>query len=143
MSKTISYRNRLPMDVEERIRLKTMQGKVGYKIKKFQVISQAPGAASHELVAKIRLTADPNVGPTVDFSDSDVLACCFQMDQEVGNDVIIVDTEVFNQDIFVQIGSANGSTVEANYYLELEAMSLNDLQATQLTLKNIRTVLSS
>ena len=142
MSKKISYKNRLPMDVEERIRLKTIQGKVGYKIKKFQIISQAPGAASHELVGKIRLTPDPNVGPTVDFSDGDLLACSFQMDQEVGNDVIIVDTEIFNQDIFVQIGSANSSSVEANYYIELEAMSITDIEATMLTLKNIRSVTS-
>ena len=130
------------MGIEERIRLKTIKGEVGYKINKFQIVSKEPGVASHELVGKIRLSSDSNVGPTIDFSDNDLLACAFHMDLEVGSDVIIFDNEIFNQDVFVQLASASGSTVEGNYYIELETMALSDVQSTQLTLKNLRSITS-
>ena len=48
----------------------------------------------------------------------------------------------FNQDIYVNITDISGSTVPANYYIELETIPLSDIQATQLTLKNIRTITS-
>jgi len=133
-----TFRGKLPIDVEEKIHLSTSDGLTGYRIKQFKIISSQPGVASHELVGKVRLTADPNVGPTVDFNDTDLLAAVFHMDLEVGTDVIIFDQETFNQDIFVQIGSANGSTVPANFYIELEQMKLDLNHSTYITIKNIR-----
>ena len=37
---------------------------------------------------------------------------------------------------------ASGNTVPGNYYIEVETMELSDVQATQLTLKNIKTITS-
>jgi hypothetical protein len=58
------------------------------------------------------------------------------------NQIIIFDNEKFNQDIFVNITDAAGETTPANYYIEVEAMPLSDLQSTQLTLKSLRTLTS-
>ena len=133
-----SFKGKLAIDVEEKIHLSTNDGFTGYRIKQFKIVSSQPGVASHELVGKVRTTPDPNIGPEVDFNDTDLLAAAFHMDLEVGTDVIIFDNETFNQDIFVQLGSANGSTIPANFYLELEQFKIDLNASTFHTLKNIR-----
>ena len=146
MSKTISYKGKVNIDVEEQIRLKTNTGKTGYKITKFQILSTTPGVNSHELVGKVTSVPDPNVGPTVDLSNSDVLAVAYHTDLGNANvatsDSIIIDNAVVNQDVFVQIGNATGGTTPANYYIEMETMPLNDMEQTKLTLQSVRQLLS-
>jgi hypothetical protein len=147
MSKTISYRGTLPMGQEERISLATIQGKVGYKITKFQILSSTPGVGNHEFVAKITKVKDPNIGPVVNFTDADLLAAIYYAENATtGNaeapQTIIFDNEKFNQDIFINITDASGGTVECNYYFELETMNLSELETTMLTLKSLRTVTS-
>ena len=43
-----SFRGQIAMGGQETIRLSTNQGTVGYKIKKFRLMSSAPGTASVE-----------------------------------------------------------------------------------------------
>ena len=147
MSKTISFRGALPIGEQDRIRLKTNNGKVGYKITKFQVITTTPGGGSTEMIGQIFKTDQTgNITTTVDFTDSDLLAMAFYQDgatiDNTQNTTVIFDNEKFNQDIFVNITDASGSTVPGNYYIELEAMSLTDLETTMLTLQSIRQVTS-
>ena len=145
MSKTISYRGTLPMGEQNRIRLKTNTGKTGYKITKFQILSNTPGAASSEFIAKITKTDQTgSIAATVNFTDADLLACAYlQENASVSvpqSETIIFDNEKFNQDIFINITDASGGTVECNYYIELETMALSDLETTYLTLQSIRTI---
>ena len=145
MSKTISYRGILPLGEQDRIRLKTINGKVGYKITKFQIIVTTPGAATSEMIGQIFKTDQTgNITTTVDFSDKDLLAMAFYQDgatiDNTQNMTVIFDNEKFNQDIFVNITDASGSTVPGNYYIELEAMSLSDLESTMLTLQSLRSI---
>lgn len=145
MSKTISYRGKLPIGEQDRIRLKTINGKVGYKITKFQIIVTTPGAATSEMIGQIFKTDQTgNITTTVDFSDKDLLAMAFYQDgstiDNTQNMTVIFDNEKFNQDIFVNITDASGSTVPGNYYIELEAMSLSDLESTMLTLQSLRSI---
>ena len=146
MSKTISYKGTLNIGLEERIRLKTIKGKKGYKITKFQILGTTPGQANVEYVGKITKVKDPNIGPTVKFTDADLLAVAYYQDNE-GTDkpmsnIIIFDNEMFNQDIFINITDASSGTVPCNYYIELETMELSEIETTMLTLKNLRTVTS-
>ena len=145
MSKTISFRGTLPIGEQDRIRLKTNNGKVGYKITKFQVITTTPGGATSEMIGQIFKTDQTgNITTTVDFSDKDLLAMAFYQDgatiDNTQNMTVIFDNEKFNQDIFVNITDASGSTVPGNYYIELEAMSLSDLESTMLTLQSLRSI---
>ena len=143
MNKTIAYRGKLDIDTEDRIKLSTLNGKTGYKINKFQIISTTPGGSNAELVGKIKNKSDNNIGPAVDFSDSELLAVSYLADRttnEGSAETIIFDNKKFNQDIFVAISDATSGTVPANYYIELEAMSLTDLESTFLTLQNIKTI---
>ena len=148
MSRTISYRGRIAIDTQAKINLKTNKGKIGYKIKKFSIISQTPGVSAGtgtELVCKIYSSSQENaVSTTVDFTEGDLLAVAYNKEgvaaSQAGYEVIIFDNAVTNQNIFVTMADASGNTIEANYYIELEAKPINDLEATMLTLQSIKTI---
>ena len=53
MSRIITYKGKLNIDTEDRIKLSTLDGKTGYKINKFQIISTTPGTGNKELIGKI------------------------------------------------------------------------------------------
>tara|TARA_R110002110_G_C13423770_1_gene714673 strand:- start:536 stop:976 length:441 start_codon:yes stop_codon:yes gene_type:complete len=145
MSKKLSYRGRLDIGTEQRITLRTMKGKVGYKITKFQLVSNTPGIGVQEFVGKITKIKDPNIGATVDFTDSNLMACAVQSTHSSNlllTETVIFDNEITNQDIFVNITDAAGGTVQCNYFIELETMELSDVESTQLTLKSLRTIAS-
>jgi hypothetical protein len=146
MSKTLSFKGQLPVGLEDHIRLKTLKGKTGYRIKQFQIIGATPGVAAAEYVGKITKVKDPNISSVINFTDADLMAVSYTQETTSSsggiNQVIIFDNEITNQDIFVNITDASGATVACNYYIELETLTLTDIQSTQLTLKNLRTVAS-
>jgi hypothetical protein len=145
MSKKISYRGIIDAGLQQKIKLATKNGKTGYRITKFQIISPDPGTSSVELIAKI-YTKDQtgNISNDIDFSESDLLAAAHfsanGSSQTYPEDMVVIfDNEVFNQDIYVTATDDAGSS-RTNFYLELETMALSDSQSTQLTLKNLRTI---
>tara|TARA_Y100001963_G_C6515902_1_gene324283 strand:+ start:128 stop:574 length:447 start_codon:yes stop_codon:yes gene_type:complete len=146
MSKMITFKGVVPMGEQEKIKLSTINGKTGYKINKFMIMSTEPGGAQHaEVVAKIfKTNQSGSVSALVDFTDNDLLAAVYYQDDNTQANVssvdIILDQVVFNQDIFITMQDADGKTQPFNYYLELEAMNIGDLEATYLTLQNIRDI---
>jgi hypothetical protein len=148
MSKTISFRGTLPIGEQDRIRLRTIKGKVGYKITKLQIINKTPGTTVNPaLVAKI-YTKDQtgSITSTIDFTESDLIATAFYTQATASNTVsfetVIFDNAVVNQDIFIYATDPSGATDPCNYYIELETMPLSDIETTQLTLKSIRNLTS-
>ena len=146
MSKKLSYRGSIPEGLTERIKLATLNGKRGYRITKFQTLASAPGASDYETTTKIYSKKQASGSTGIDFTESDLLAVSYIEDNGdpayPGNQFLaIFDNEVFNQDIFVTTASVTG-TNPTNYYLELETIALSDTQATQLTLKSLRTLAS-
>jgi hypothetical protein len=150
MSKKISFRGTLPVGEQDRINLKTNTGKVGYKVTKFKLMETNPGNVDHEFVGKIFKTdqeATNSIDGQVQVTDNDLIAAIYLKTESSGGsgvyqETLIFDNEVFNQNIFVTIADNSGSVEPCNYYIELETMSLSDLQATQLTLQNIRNITS-
>jgi hypothetical protein len=147
MSKKISYRGIIDAGLQQRIKLATLNGKRGYKITKFQIISPDPGTSSVELIAKVYSKDQTgSISNDIDFTEGDLLAVAhFSANgsaQTYPEDMVVIfDNEVFNQDIYVTATDDSGSS-KTNFYLELETMSLSDIQSTQLTLKNLRTIAS-
>jgi hypothetical protein len=141
----ISFRGQLDMGVIERIPLSTIRGLIGYKVKKFQLMSSRPGVMDVEYVGTIFKTNDPtNITIEPDFSDNRLVAAIYYQDHNniaypASTDVIF-DLEKFNQDIFVSISDAAGGTVRCNYYIELEQMTLDLNEQTVATLKDIRNI---
>ena len=138
-----TFRAQLTDDAQERIRLQTIKGKVGYRIIKFQGVPKAPMTFDQEDVLKIYKTNQSSIDGVINFSDSDLLAVCivkYAADSAVtsiGNTVIF-DNEIFNQDIYVTHEDVGAGGRDCNYYLELEVIPLDDAGAEYTTLKDMR-----
>ena len=147
MSKKLSFKGKLDEGLVEKIKLSTLNGKRGYRITKFQTMITTPGVGGdYVAVVKIYSTKQTSGSTTVDFTDGDLLAVDYTSGKDSPNygidpSIIIFDNEVVNQDIFVTYGAPTG-TLPVNYYIELETVTLTDLQTTQLTLKNLRQIAS-
>ena len=135
-----SFRGLLLDGAADKIRLSTKQGKIGYKIVKFQIINNNPISTSGEHIMKIYKVSQSSVTSTVDFTDGNLLgvALFIHNDSYANTQThIIFDKEIFNQDIYITHDTDAGSD-SCNYYLELEVMNLNDNEAQVSTLMDIR-----
>jgi len=140
-----TFRGILADGGQDRIRLSTIKGKVGYRIVNYQIMPNTPLASNSEYVSKIYNHATGTADGTVDFSDSNLLGAAFTTDRAVGAAadfvtspvIIIFDREIFNQDIYITNYEGTSSN-KLNYYLELEVIPLDDAGAEYTTLKDMR-----
>ena len=140
-----TYRGLLADGGQDRIRLQTIKGKVGYKIVKFDIMPHEPGNATQESVVQIWKKEVATVSTqnlVVDFTDSDLLATSYYVQRSIVENgqntlIVIFDNEVFNQDIYVT-HTDQDSAVACNYYIELEVIPLDDAGAEYTTLKDMR-----
>tara|TARA_Y100001938_G_C7811941_1_gene292325 strand:+ start:57 stop:506 length:450 start_codon:yes stop_codon:yes gene_type:complete len=144
MSKIKTFKGQLPIGEQERIRLSTNDGLTGYKIKNFQIISSTPGASTYELLGKIYLSDQTGkISSTADLSETDLIAAVFQSFNSSTSspgylEPVILDKEMFNQDIYVYIVDVSGNTIPASFYIELEQFKIDINTSTYQTLKNLR-----
>jgi len=138
-----TFRGLLADGGQDRIRLQTIKGKMGYRIAKFELIAALPGAQSQESIMKIYKNEQSTIDGVVNFTDSDLLSVAYYRDNN--NEIypaslnIIFDTEIFNQDVYITHKDiAVGQ--DCNYYLELEVIPLDDAGAEYTTLKDLRQV---
>jgi len=138
-----TFRGALADASEERIRLSTIKGKVGYRIVKYEIISAEPFAKSGEHIVKLYKESQSTIDGVVDFTDSSLLGVALW--RASANELyplsttIIFDREIFNQDIYITHADLQTSSTLASYYLELEIIPLDDAGAEYTTLKAIRT----
>ena len=136
-----TFRGLLTDQDQNRIRLSTKKGKIGYKINNFQIMPKEPGSTSYENVVKIFKVTQSSITGAVDFADGNLLAAAY-IEGNASNQYpdaiqVIFEQEIFNQDIFItNFDVDTGAPV--NYYLELEVMSLTDNSAAVSTLRDIR-----
>jgi|TARA_R110000824_G_scaffold165724_1_gene342313 hypothetical protein len=143
--RTITFRGLLKDQAQERIRLQTLAGKMGYKIKKLQLFPNgATSAFNYESFVSIfsvkQTTIPADANPS--FSDQLLLACGYYTQSSSGSiypeDLnIVFDGVTFNQDIFISHSNSDGNE-SINYYLELEQIRLDDMEASAVILKNFR-----
>jgi hypothetical protein len=134
-----SYRGQIADNGTERIFLRTNNGKVGYKVNKFQIIPEDPATDATEHIVKVYKQATA-ASKEINFADMDLLAVGYLTslaNQYQGDNIVIFDNEVINQDITITHVDANGSTA-CNYYLELEQVKLSDNETTMATLQSLR-----
>ena len=144
MSRTISYRGQLASGDQETIALHTINGKTGYRIVKFVMMTPNAGTTDYEQTIKIYKTQQSSVDADIDFTDNRLLAAGFTEGAAatnfIGNPLLVFfDNEIFNQDIYVTQFDAK-SALACNYYIELEAVDLSLDEQTVATLKDIRNV---
>ena len=136
-----TFRGLLADDGQDRIRLQTIKGKVGYKIIKFEGMIYQPGADSQESILKIYSKSQTSIDNIVNFTDNAILGLLYIKqgagDEQTSYHTVVFDNMVFNQDIYVT--HKDSSTGEAcNYYIELEVIPLDDAGAEYTTLKDMR-----
>jgi len=134
-----SFKGLMADNTQERLNLHHNDGKVGYRIVKFQIMT--PDADTNtESTIKIYKVEQTTVTDQIDFSDNHLLAAAIMgvtTDRTIYPGVVIFDNEIFNQDIFVTV-KGESFTPNMNYYIELEQMPLALDEATVATLKDIR-----
>tara|TARA_R100000353_G_scaffold158679_1_gene117997 strand:+ start:339 stop:767 length:429 start_codon:yes stop_codon:yes gene_type:complete len=139
MNKT--FRGLLADGAQNTIRLSTNDGLTGYKIKDFRIIHAEPGQQDGEHTVKVYTTKRSTVDNAINFDDPTLLAVAYLTDDKnilgTVSNIIVFDSMVFNQDIFVTHEDTTGSQ-PCNYYLELETMKLDINEATVATLKDMR-----
>jgi len=143
-----TFRGLLADGGQDRIRLSTIKGKVGYKITKFQIMSYLPtsgGDKEHVVqIWKSEQSSVPTAAPApVDFTDSDLLGAAWSSSPDSPSYPtsrnIIFDNQTVNQDIFITHTDTDG-TDTCNYYIELEVIPLDDAGAEYTTLKDLRQI---
>jgi len=137
-----TFRGIIPDGGQIKIRLSTKKGKIGYRIHKFQIMSNSPTTASAESTVMIFKVKQVSVGYTVDFSDGNLLAVAVWSTNATAeanpeDSTIIFDRELFNQDIYLTHDTTTGSE-KCNYYLELETENMTDNATLVSTLRDIR-----
>ncbi len=140
MSRIVSFRGLMADGAQERLSLETIRGEKGYRIIKFEGISNDPGITDREHILKLFKEEQTAITGTVDFSDNRLLGTLFvtnRSDTLLTGMNIIFDQEIFNQDIYITHFEARSSG-SCNYYIELEIFDLALDEATVATLKDIR-----
>jgi len=138
-----TFRGRLADGGQDKIRLKTNKGDIGYRIVKFDIMGLTENE-NYEASVKIYSLLQSAVTTTVDFTDGDLLAAALYHDYSLAatpaRQTIVFDNIVFNQDIYVTYAEVSGSGPDINYYIELEQLKLNENESTMATLQSIRQI---
>ena len=137
-----SFKGLIANGEQDTITLHTNDGKTGYRIVKFELISNKPGIDNHESVVKIYKTEQTTVDAVIDFSDNTLLASGYLEGSSsvlyVDALIVTFDNEIFNQDIYITHSDALAGSISCNYYIELEQISLDLNEQTVTTLKDLR-----
>ena len=137
-----SFRGKMIDGAIDQISLHTNDGSTGYRIKKVQCVPENPGTTNTEHVFKIYKIPQTAVTGSIDFSDNTLLASVYlssRDDRYGGDNIIVFDNEIFNQDIYLTHDDTNNAGA-VNYYIELEQVKLDLNENTVATLKDIRNI---
>ena len=140
-----SFRGRIKDGGIDTIVLHTNDGSTGYQIKKVQCVPADPGTTNTEHVFKIFKIPQTTATGSIDFSDQTLLASVYlssRDDRYGGDNIIVFDNEIFNQDIYLTHDDTNNAGA-VNYYIELEQVKLSLDENTVATLKDIRNIKSN
>jgi hypothetical protein len=139
----IGFRGMLADGAEERIKLATIKGKVGYKIVKFQLLPYDPSGSNSESIVKVFKTAIGGGTSLINFTEQDLLAAAFYSGGSGAASpqdlMVIFDNQIFNQDIYINHTDNSSAPQPINYYIELETTPLTDQGAEFTTIQSLRT----
>jgi len=138
-----TFRGLIADGAQDTVVLHTNDGSVGYRIVKFKLMGNSPGAPSTDMesVTKIYKTPQSTVTADIDFSNQILLAAGIYTQNSSAFNYpsslfTIFDGEVFNQDIYITHQDLQNHPI--NYYIELEQIKLDLNENTVATLKDIR-----
>jgi len=137
--KVHSFRGLLGHSGQDEINLERSNLNLAYRIIKFDVMGNTPGADSQEAIVKIYREEQTSVDGVVDFDDVDLLGVAIWMNKSsvdfpVSHQVIF-DNTLFSRNIYVTNEDVDtGSLNACNYYIELEEVPVGSATLMQLKL---------
>jgi len=140
-----TYRGMIADGGQDHIRLKTLKGDIGYKINKFKIFPSQPGQQTAEntvVIWKLKQSSVSATAIVIDFTNADLLGVGFYVSAgsaRPSTNIVVFDTEIFNQDIYITNTDTSGA-IACNYYLVLEQVMLNDNESTMATLQSLRQI---
>jgi hypothetical protein len=150
-----SFRGLIAPEAQDTILLHTNDGSTGYRIIKFELMTNIPheNDAEHTvMIWKVQRTATQMASTQIDFPDfsnQELVGAGIYLHDATGSghgawSITVFDNEIFNQDIYITHAEKGGTdpAVACNYYIELEQMKLDLSENTVATLKDIRNVTS-
>ena len=138
-----SYRGLMDDDTQVKIHLGTPNGKMGYKIIKFEIMAKEAGTTEYEHIVKIYKGEQSTVTGIVDFSDNQLVGAAYlegnSGEHYSDQQTVVFDTEIFNQDIYITHADVKADPGKAaNFYIELEQIKLSEQEALVSIVKNLR-----
>ena len=139
--KVHSFRGLLADGGQDEINLERQNANIAYRIVKFELMGQIPGAIPQESVVKIYRETPDNIDGIVNFADPTLLATAIWMkDANVIYTVaesVIFDNVLFSRNIYVthkdiEVGES------CNYYIEIEEVPVSASALIQLKLGTAR-----
>ena len=142
-----SFRGLLADGGQDKIGIQGSVGATAWRINKFEIISEKPGAVTQESVVKIYREEQTAVDGEINFNDNELLASgtYFASDNTSQvwstSSVIVFDNTLFVRNIWAT--HSDLSTGQAcNYYIELEEVKVSKAGMAQLSLAASRRVQS-
>jgi len=140
-----SFRGLLEDEAQDKIRIQGSVGATVWRIVKFELMDNLPGAASRESIVKIYKTEQTTSTQLVDFSDANLLAAGYLESHSspayLDSQHIIFDREIFNKDIYVTHIDVDANN-PVNYYIELEEVTVSAAGKAQLAVAAARRTLN-
>jgi hypothetical protein len=145
-----SFRGLIENNGSQIINLHTINGSIGYKITKFDIMPVNPFNDDYEALIQI-FKVDKDIPlkqgtleRITDFSDNTLVAAGMYSSRASAESYpedkfVIFDNEIFNQDIYIKYVDTK-TTDGFNYYIELEQIKLDLNENTVATLKDIRNI---
>jgi len=141
--KVHSFRGLLADNGQDEINLERQNMNLAYRVVKFELMANTPGASEDEAVVKIYRESQTSITATVDFTDTDLIAAGYwrQVDNPAYPVSIqsIIDPILFSRNIYVTLKQASGSN-SCNYYIEIEEVPVGAATLMQLKLAVARTL---
>tara|TARA_Y100001937_G_C7064396_1_gene305324 strand:+ start:236 stop:667 length:432 start_codon:yes stop_codon:yes gene_type:complete len=134
-----TFRGLIPNNGTVKLSLATNNGSIGYRLMKFQIMP-VQSYNNYEITSKLFKTEPGAPSSDVNLSDNTIVGVAFSGladGKYAGAKTVIMDRDVFNQDIYITAVD-NGGSQDCNFYLELETMTLDLNENTLVTLKDIR-----
>tara|TARA_B100000700_G_C14552819_1_gene627369 strand:+ start:118 stop:549 length:432 start_codon:yes stop_codon:yes gene_type:complete len=134
-----TFRGLIPNGETVKLSLATNNGSIGYRLMKFQIMP-VQSYNNYEITSKLFKTEPGAPSSDVNLSDNTIVGVAFSGladGKYAGAKTVIMDRDVFNQDIYITAVD-NGGSQDCNFYLELETMTLDLNENTLVTLKDIR-----
>jgi len=136
-----SFRGLLTDGDQRKIRIQGPVGAIAWRITKFELLPNTPGAAEYMHVGKVYREEQSSVDGVINFEDNELLAAAYLVGSNATNTTeslsVIFDNTLFSRNIWVTSKDIDLAQ-SLNYYIELEQVKVSQAGMAQLAVAAAR-----